>query len=390
MTGDLFSIRMRAAARTRHVSGAERITAAGAVNDAVRQMLSRAMGRPDLPDEIVVTVERLSNVPVRTLPALDMLSILAGDLATCRDLALRALEKAGVTAHAATSAIAALDAGPSPSGRNMRGAVVMDAATGERLEPDPERGIRVSRFDWSDEASAKADEMLSRRGLTHFRTKEALALATKVAMHPRWLPRSAGPMIPRILPATSLPGHSGIFAFPDEGAGPRYGRKGLFRRAEKLRSPVVPVLSAADAGHHRRCRQRCRIGGASGPDRTNVMDELFEQELGRLEQQDLLRTLRRVESCPGASVTVDGRPVLLLCSNDYLGLAGIRPCGRPPWQPWNAADSAPEPRASYPGTRLCTNSSKSASRGQGHGGSPGVQLRICRQHRDHPRHSRGG
>jgi len=52
------------------------------------------------------------------------------------------------------------------------------------------------------------------------------------------------------------------------------------------------------------------------------MDELFEQELGRLEQQDLLRTLRRVESCPGASVTVDGRPVLLLCSNDYLGLAG--------------------------------------------------------------------
>lgn len=184
MTGDLFSIRMRAAARTRHVSGAERITAAGAVNDAVRQMLSRAMGRPDLPDEIVVTVERLSNVPVRTLPALDMLSILAGDLATCRDLALRALEKAGVTAHAATSAIAALDAGPSPSGRNMRGAVVMDAATGERLEPDPERGIRVSRFDWSDEASAKADEMLSRRGLTHFRTKEALALATKVAHAP--------------------------------------------------------------------------------------------------------------------------------------------------------------------------------------------------------------
>jgi len=66
----------------------------------------------------------------------------------------------------------------------MRGAVIMDAATGDRLEPDRERGIRVSRFDWSDEASRKADEMLTRRGLIHFRTKEALALATKVAHAP--------------------------------------------------------------------------------------------------------------------------------------------------------------------------------------------------------------
>jgi 8-amino-7-oxononanoate synthase len=36
----------------------------------------------------------------------------------------------------------------------------------------------------------------------------------------------------------------------------------------------------------------------------------------------LHRTLREIESAQGPKVTLDGREVLLLCSNDYLGLAG--------------------------------------------------------------------
>ncbi len=66
----------------------------------------------------------------------------------------------------------------------MRGAMIMDARTGERLEPDRSRGIRVSRFDWSDEALRSITEELARLGLTHFRTREALSLATKVAHSP--------------------------------------------------------------------------------------------------------------------------------------------------------------------------------------------------------------
>ena len=66
----------------------------------------------------------------------------------------------------------------------MRGAMLIDASTGERLEPDPSRGVRVSRFDWSDEASIMIERELASLGLTHFRTKEALALATKVAHAP--------------------------------------------------------------------------------------------------------------------------------------------------------------------------------------------------------------
>ncbi len=48
---------------------------------------------------------------------------------------------------------------------------------------------------------------------------------------------------------------------------------------------------------------------------------MFEQELSQLEERHLLRSLTVVEAYDGPRVTVKGRDMLLLCSNDYLGLA---------------------------------------------------------------------
>jgi glycine C-acetyltransferase len=48
---------------------------------------------------------------------------------------------------------------------------------------------------------------------------------------------------------------------------------------------------------------------------------MFERELEKLEQQNLLRGLVTVESQDGPFVSVQGRTALLMCSNDYLGLA---------------------------------------------------------------------
>jgi glycine C-acetyltransferase/8-amino-7-oxononanoate synthase len=49
---------------------------------------------------------------------------------------------------------------------------------------------------------------------------------------------------------------------------------------------------------------------------------MFERELASLEQKGLLRRTIGLSSAPGPSVEVEGRSVLLLCANDYLGLAG--------------------------------------------------------------------
>ena len=48
---------------------------------------------------------------------------------------------------------------------------------------------------------------------------------------------------------------------------------------------------------------------------------MFEQELSQLDERNLLRRLRVVDSYDGSRITINNREMLLLCSNDYLGLA---------------------------------------------------------------------
>ncbi len=48
---------------------------------------------------------------------------------------------------------------------------------------------------------------------------------------------------------------------------------------------------------------------------------MFEIELAELEQHHLLRKSHVIESSNGTRVTIDGKSLLLMCSNDYLGLS---------------------------------------------------------------------
>ena len=49
--------------------------------------------------------------------------------------------------------------------------------------------------------------------------------------------------------------------------------------------------------------------------------EFIHAELERLRQASLYRSIRAIESSQAAKVSIDGREYLLLCSNNYLGLA---------------------------------------------------------------------
>ena len=150
MANKLYSIRMRAAIGDRHISGAERIADAAAVDGIVHDLVLRAMGRTPVPEQVFVNVEYLGDQELRTLPALDVMTLDAPDVKTGRSAAVCVLQEAGVSRSAAEAALHHLTRGPA-----MRGAMIMDAQSGERLEPDPQKGVRASRFDWSDEARAE-------------------------------------------------------------------------------------------------------------------------------------------------------------------------------------------------------------------------------------------
>jgi 6-carboxyhexanoate--CoA ligase len=181
---NLYSIRMRAAIGDRHVSGAERIVSREKVERTVNELVERAMKKGCTRDQVAVTVESLGDALIRRLTALDVITLTVPDMHTARSAASRVLQLAGVSAQAVEAAITHISRGAALSGGTMRGAMIMDAKSGERLEPDRERGVRASRFDWSDEAGKKISRRLTALGLTHFRTREALALATKAAHAP--------------------------------------------------------------------------------------------------------------------------------------------------------------------------------------------------------------
>ncbi len=150
----------------------------------MQELVERARGKGVDPDQVLVTIDSLKGAFIRSIQALDLTAVASHDVAACWNASRRVLQAAGVSLVAMKNAFMLLDRGPAPSGSAMRGAMLMDAVTGERLEPDRERGVRVSRFDWSSEACAAIDRELTRIGLTHFRTPEALSLASKVAHAP--------------------------------------------------------------------------------------------------------------------------------------------------------------------------------------------------------------
>jgi 6-carboxyhexanoate--CoA ligase len=183
----LYSIRMHASAGSRHISGSERIVSYEHIDDVVLQLLARAKGRHIAPEQITLTIDDIAEMPLRTLTALDLVTMNASDMRTGRSLASQALQAAGVSPIAIEAAIHHISRGAASSGGALRGAMIMDSRNGERLEPDCERGIRASRFDWTEEALRKVQQRLESIGLTHHRTREALALATKVAHAPAML-----------------------------------------------------------------------------------------------------------------------------------------------------------------------------------------------------------
>ncbi len=181
---DLYSIRMRASTGGKHISGAERIVSSDAINVTTSELVARGMGKHRAPDQITIQIESLGTLSPRLLTALDVVTIHGEGPETGRSEAARVLHLAGVSNKAVDCAIGYIHGNAAPSGGNMRGAMIIDAETGGRLEPDQERGVRASRFDWTDEARSSADLLFSAAGLTHFRIREALALATKVVHAP--------------------------------------------------------------------------------------------------------------------------------------------------------------------------------------------------------------
>jgi len=181
----LFSIRMHAASGTRHLCGAERIVHGDGLGEAAGNMVDRAMKHgPGVLSSIAIQIDPIAPDTLRRIPLLPIHTVRSAGPEEADREVCRLLADAGVSGKAARESLAAVDHGAAPDGGNMRGAMIVHGATGERLEPDRARGVRVTRIDAAREARERLKDYLQKLGIGHPRVMEAVLIASKVAAIP--------------------------------------------------------------------------------------------------------------------------------------------------------------------------------------------------------------
>ena len=326
---------MRASAHGAHVSGAERIVPLGdvprTVDALVRRALSHEKGTPDF---VNVKVESVAE-PLR-MPALPV----ATEVVATPEAGWRRVGE--LLAEAGFSRIDEIRARFRDT-YAMRGAMLLDADTLERLEPDPARGVRATLMDAADPGSRSRAAGGGAGVKDHF--SEAIVLATKVQAAPGIVGEicmSDDPGYVTGYVAAKSIGYRRITVLKERGD-PAGGRIFLYRgRREDVAGTIrflerVPVLVTdvppppAPAG--------------------GVAERRFESvaaELDSVRGAGLWRRCRRVDSPTGPVAERDGRRLVVLASNDYLDLA------RDPRVVAAAAEAARRWGAGSGGSRLVT------------------------------------
>ncbi|MDY3230927.1 MAG: 6-carboxyhexanoate--CoA ligase [Clostridiaceae bacterium] len=172
MNKDLYSVKMRASrkenGRDQHISGAEKIVMEDKLDTICRQLLERALhhakGRADL---INLKIEKVSQEDVMVVDALPVSTCEVNTAAEGRLKLAELLKKSGI--GNSEQILAKME-----DTWGMRGAMLLNVDTMERLEPNHDRGIRATYMDVEDNSDDRSQK-------NHF--KEALILATKVANH---------------------------------------------------------------------------------------------------------------------------------------------------------------------------------------------------------------
>jgi len=186
MSESLNSVRMRADRQGQHVSGAERLVSFSGVEEAVLSMLTRALHHPRGPvTKISLQVDLISAATVQFGQLPDLYNNQVECWQQGRQLASELLLSCNVAPVAIERAMTTLAKGAALNNTSMRGAMLVDAESGVRLEEDHARGVRASRMDLTDEARSELRALLAANQLDNQHVVEALVLAAKVVSAPQ-------------------------------------------------------------------------------------------------------------------------------------------------------------------------------------------------------------
>ena len=293
----LFTVKMRASLAGRHISGAERIVGLSRISRTFAAMAERALRHEKgTPDFINLKAEAVGGA--LRIPALPVSTVDVADPAAGWAVARETLRDAGVV-----RADEICDRFRETYG--LRGAMILDADTLERLDDAGDRGVRATNMD-SDLSPPPGVK-------NHF--AEALTLASKVLSAPGIVAEvcmSDDPAYVTGYVATHKAGYRRITKLKEPGD-ESGGRIFLYRGRREDVAATIEYLE----------RQTVIVetGDSAGKVTRNRFLTLA-REMSEIDAAGLKREIRMVEERTGHHVQIGGRELVSFASNDYLGLAG--------------------------------------------------------------------
>jgi 6-carboxyhexanoate--CoA ligase len=162
-----------------HISGAEGICrdadAERVVGEYIRRAMEHSRGRPDRVD---ITIERLAEKP-KKIRALPVRTILCGSPRVAQGHIRKILRGQEISEKAVNGAMKIVFGEEA-----MRGAALIRAGSGRRVDQDKRRGMRASRLGIGRAAELSLCRALARLGIQIPTVVEAIVLASKVASCP--------------------------------------------------------------------------------------------------------------------------------------------------------------------------------------------------------------
>ena len=302
----LYSLKMRASqskdGQNQHISGAERILHENELTSNVEALINRALhhskGQPDF---INLKIEAVNENEVEYIDALPVKTVEVSDAVSGQKVILEYLTQIGMTN--ATEIMKMFS-----QTYNMRGAMLLNVDTLERLEPNHERGIRATFMDAVNNKSGVDDKK------NHFR--EALVLASKVVNAPGIVAEiciSDDPNYVTGYVAAPSIGYVRITKLKEMGS-PDGGRIFLYRGSREDVAKCINYL------------ENIKVLVKNIPNLNNNLNEnekninFVKNEIENLKNNQLYRTMHTITSPQKAHITINNRDLILLASNNYLGL----------------------------------------------------------------------
>ena len=229
-----YSIKMRASNKEEgHISGAEKMIPEEELQQYCSRLLERALrhskGKPDF---INLKIEVVNEEEIIHLPALAVTTVETESVSKGQQVVLDYLRKLNLGRAEEIMSVWS-------QSYAMRGAILLDADSLKRLEPDRERGIRATYMGMETEDEIKQSAC---GGKNHF--NEALVLATKVVSHPNIVAElciSDDPDYVTGYIASKEFGYVRITTLKEMGS-PHGGRIFLFRGNEKDKEDCISYL----------------------------------------------------------------------------------------------------------------------------------------------------